>query len=1198
MYFKSLDIYGFKSFADKTKITFEPGITAIVGPNGCGKSNIVDSLRWVLGEQSAKDLRGISMEDVIFNGTDTQDPVGFAEVTLTLSNESKFLPVEYDEVMITRRLFRSGESEYLLNKNQVRLKDILDIIMGTGIGASAYSIIAQGKIDMIISSKPEDRRFIFEEASGIIKYKSRKREAVRKLEYTENNLLRVNDIIEEVKRQINSIERQARKAERYREEFERLKALDTKVAAWNLRNLTLDKEKAETDVSDNRNNESTLLNEVSELSSKLADLKAKLAEVATRLSAAQIEEVNLNSTIDRSGDKINLNTERQKELDVLKQTLLSEQRAIQKTIAELEETVSNLRKETESTLEERTRKERLLSEKETRFKELETGIDTNGQNMRDAKLKTVDTLASQSKIKNDSARLSSDLSNYSARQRRLKTEEEKVGTEATDAQNRLTRVDGQITELDAKIRDNEVSKAALESELEQKNDVLSGVEKKAEDLQANRLSMESRLSVLKDMIKRYEGFKDGSKAILLDRGEGRLSVEGVHGALVELINVKKGYELAVEASLGDLLQCIVVENKSTALELINHLRNNRLGKATIVSLDSIAHSEEWSSTVTAQEGVLGKLGDFIEIDERFKNLISVLFHNVYLARDMDRLFNSQAGIAEDVRYVTLNGDIVENGFVTGGSIKGDIDMGLLNRKIQIQELEANCIAVKQEEAELNAKEELLDKEVNGLTENIDAKDAALRQDELDMTNKRSQKRNIEESLSKIREELSLLRLELSEVEEEITSLKAKQIQQTEGLKRLEEEHATLQNLIASAQAFIESGLREKEGLLIEITQMKTELLTTSEQEKGFLADLKMREEFLNNQKGVLSEKQRGYNESVVRQDELKVETAALEQVIKESVEKRDRVSLEFTDVKDKKSDLAILINQTEAEYKEKEARLNELKDKLHSFSMALQENSFKIESLKTRISQTYKIELDQLDIPVEEQLDLEGLMPEIDALKQKIERMGPVNLVAIEEHQELKERYDFLTKQEDDLNTAKESLLAAIKKINRTTRELFMDTFQKVREEFKGYFRYMFGGGQAELVLMDDQDVLECGIEIMARPPGKKLQSISLLSGGEKALTAIALLFSIFKIKPSPFCILDEVDAPLDESNVGRFTKMLSDFTKTSQFIIVTHNKRTISMADVMYGITMERSGISKVVSVKFAKGEQKQQPVLSDSPK
>lgn len=1188
MHFKSLELYGFKSFAGRTKIDFEPGITAIVGPNGCGKSNTVDALKWVLGEQSAKDLRGTNMEDVIFNGTDTRDPVGFAEVSLIMSNESRFLPVEYDEVVITRRLFRSGDSEYLLNKNNVRLKDILELFMGTGVGTSAYSIIEQGKIDMIISSKPEDRRYIFEEASGIIKYKSKKREAVRKLEYTETNILRVTDIIEEVKRQINSIERQARKAERYREEFERLKTLDTKAALLGYRKLAADKEAAVSGLSDIKMNESALLKEVSALGSRVGELRLKETGIDSKLSEAQYQEMNLASNIERSKDKMALNRERCKELEDLRQSLLNEQAFTKKTITELEEKLAFLTNDARCVTQNKSEKESQLASSKARLKKLEDDYRQNDQNIKSGKLKIVDVLSAHSKTRNDLAKITSDLANLQARERRLKIEGQDVNKEFTGVQEAFNAVDKEAGELQKKIDADKNTHAGLETELNNKEGLLIGLQKEIEGLRAQQLQLESKLSVLNDMMKRYEGFGAGTKAVLISRQESRLNIPGVCGAIAELISVKKGYEAAVEASLGGLLECIVVENKSSAVQLINYLKQGNLGRATIVCLDSINYGQAAGIDQAVKDKTLGRLSDYIEAEPRFNALISALFSGVYLVRDLEGLLHLSPDAAGCADFVTTGGDLFRNGFFTGGAAQDDLSGGILNRKVQIREIETQLQKIAGELSSLRGREEVLTNEGRELLDRINSQTEVIRQDELVLANKNSQRESVGASLKKIKDELLVVTLELDEVTEDIASYHNRQAQAEAQLKRLDEEHAVVQNSVLAAQSFTEKAIKEKEVLLVEITKIDTELSSAAEQEKNYLSNLNMQQGLFDSQRNLLAEKEKAFNEAARRQEELTGEINTLATAIEESARAKEAASAECQEIRNQKFELDNLMRQAEAEHKGKETEFNAIKDKLHGLEMINQETSFKLETLRTRVLQAYKIELEGFSADIEEDFNMEAAAAGITQLREKIEKMGTVNLVAIEEHQELKERFDFLTKQRDDLINAKESLLEAIKKINKTTRELFMDTFQKVREEFKEYFRYLFGGGQAEIVLMDDQDVLECGIEILARPPGKKLQSISLLSGGEKALTAIALLFSVFKVKPSPFCILDEVDAPLDESNIGRFTKMLSEFTKTSQFIIITHNKKSISMADVMYGITMEQSGVSRVVSVKFAKNVQK----------
>ena len=626
MYFKSLEIFGFKSFAGKTKIDFEPGITAIVGPNGCGKSNVVDALKWVLGEQSAKDLRGTNMEDVIFNGTDTRDPVGFAEVSLTMSNESKFLPIEYGEVIITRRLYRSGESEYLLNRNAVRLKDIIELFMGTGVGTSAYSIIEQGKIGMIISSKPEERRYIFEEASGIIKYKSKKREAIRKLEYTENNLLRVNDIIQEVKRQIGSIERQAKKAERYKADFDRLKDLDTKIAFVDFQALAKSHEDLERDIQASRTKEAALAQSGMELNAQLGELRSKQASVDAALADVQLREMNLTSAVERARHKIALDEERMRELETLKTTLTNEQATLQKNIIELEETVRAFAAEIAAISGSRAEKESLAAQNDLQFKSVEETLAAKELEIRETKLKLVDVLSRHAHAKNESSRLAGDSANQRSRLGRLIAEEESVSKEEAALKDQAAALAAQVRDLEERFAQSTSAKAALQELLNRKDEEKVSVEKSREELQAKKLTLESRLALLQDMVKRYEGFGGGPRSILIEKQESRLPVPGVYGALADIINVNKGYELAVESTLGDLLQCIVVEDRQAAVALIEYLKRNNMGKTTIASLDSLTPEETGEAPVHNGQR-LACLADVVTAQERFIPLIRALFSN-------------------------------------------------------------------------------------------------------------------------------------------------------------------------------------------------------------------------------------------------------------------------------------------------------------------------------------------------------------------------------------------------------------------------------------------------------------------------------------------------------------------------------------------------------------------------------------------
>lgn len=1192
MYFKSLELYGFKSFADRTKIVFEPGITAIVGPNGCGKSNILDSIKWVLGEQSAKDLRGSRMEDVIFNGTDTKEPVGFAEVTLELSNHSRFLPIEYDVVLITRRLYRSGESEYLINKNPVRLKDINELLMGTGIGTSAYSIVEQGKIDMIISSKPDERRLVFEEVSGIVKYKSKKKETMRRLEATENNLLRVNDIIEEVKRQINSIDRQARKAQRYSELYEQLKSKEIKIAQYEIKKLNHQRQLDEKDFAELSEKSSEHQAKLSELGDRLSLLENEINSLDVKISEIKITNGEISSNIQIKSDKIKMNNDRLHELDGRKGEIIIEKENLFLRISEIEAVLTQLRNEFENISTDRKQRQDDLDRKQLCFQDLECKIKESEGLIKSSKTKIVDIIARQTNLKNELVRLSSDMSNYIARSRRLKVEYEKVVQESDAVRQRLERITNELSDFENSYNTEVRKKETFTQRLKQKQGLVAKAELELKELISERIKLYSKLQLLKDIVTQYEGFAEGPRAIFKAKDEGRLAGINILGSIADLIEVERGYESAVEAVLADALQYIIVEDPESALRLYEYIKANDIGKSTIISLhiiDSIIQSRPLKQPLMSDVN-LSLLLSKIRTNERLKGFIDFIVGEAYVTTDLMRYIKDRSFLFRDIKVVTKDGEFYHLGKFIVGRQTYKTEFGLLNRKTYIRELEHKLMELLKKEDRLLLSRRATVQEIEHLQKGLNSVEGVLKSLELDIANKKSQKDSIESEWKKIEEESSIVLLESQEIEEEIGRLKTRKAELKERLEDLDREHTSTQLSIEQAQKLIEASSLEKERLLVEITKIRTELDNVSQRFGELEQNIKFQESLLSDQKEHLNQREVELQEILNKKSTLASEIFELGGAIEELKDKKQKVCAELNSLQDRLGCLEKERDSLHSQIDSIQYELGIFKDKLHQAQMRLQEGQYKIEAIKSRIEQSYKIALSQIsEIDLEVLEDISQIQTEAQELKEKIERMGAVNLVALEEKKELEDRYNFLTKQREDLLNAKESLLEVIRKINRTSKGLFLDTFDKVRQEFKEYFRYLFGGGQAELVLMDENDVLECGIEIMARPPGKKLQSISLLSGGEKALTAISLLFAIFKVKPSPFCILDEVDAPLDESNIERFSSVLADFAKVSQFIVITHNKRTITNSDVMYGITMEQSGISKVVSVKLKSDRENQ---------
>ncbi|MFB3918567.1 MAG: chromosome segregation SMC family protein [Candidatus Velamenicoccus archaeovorus] len=1063
MYFKKLEIAGFKSFAEKTVLHFEPGITAIVGPNGCGKSNIFDSMRWCLGEQSIKSLRGAKMEDVIFNGTENVPAQNMAEVSLTISNEAKILPIDYDEVTITRRLFRSGESEYLINNNTVRLKDINELLMGTGIGAESYSLVEQGKIDLVISSKPEDRRLVFDEATGVSKYKVKKKEAMRKLEETDNNLLRVNDIITEVKRQIGSIERQASKARRYKEVFEKLKSSEMAFAAIELKTIKGEAAVVGEMAKKGTQEEVQFNAELQTLDGRLMRQQQELQELDGRIAEMKEEISSLENSSTTCRQHINLNMDRMGDLGQRIQVLTGQEQQLTPKIASHQGNIDELSEQLARLNEVFSEKESHLKEREALLAKMDEDLNRLQAENKELKNRIFELNLNETKTSNLLNENSSSLHGLLARQRRLETEKLKTEEENAQLLKNIEAMGLEISQEKTKIEEIQSRLTGLKTEQAKREAGLKEMDARLRSLENEKLGLQSQIEFLKELRLKYDSMP-----------EAQLGTLEIHGPIDDKIS-----------------------------GIIAHARD-------------IAYDEKTAAT----------------------------------------------RITCELKFISFDLEGLEQR-------SKDIDAETQNLR-----------------AELSVKE----KELLQIVEDAHKIDEELQQERFTLTNKEAVNTNLTENARKIQDEISVITLELQDVTQELGAAQGRDEQYRNELNALSAELASCDSKITqnTEQATKISG--ERETVLVEITQLKAELDNQKAKEDGLRANLKLFEDALSADNHTLTLARQEIAESQEKTRLLEEETQNLEIKIKANEETVNKKTEELRSQSQLRIEEVNAIDFIQKQIMDLEEKLDRIKESIHHYQMQEQELHFKLTNIKNRILSTYNVDLDDAATVAPEPaegVDVQALQEEIQSLREKVESFGTVNLVAIEELEELKNRFDFLTQQQNDLVTAKESLKNAILKINRNTRKMFLETFQIVAEEFKNYFRLLFGGGEAKLFLMDEEDVLESGIEIICRPPGKKLQNITLLSGGEKSLAAIALIFAIFKTKPSPFCVLDEIDAALDESNIDRFSRMLGDFAKTSQFITITHNKKTISRANVMYGITMERSGMSKIVSVKLHENAQ-----------
>ncbi|KPK99151.1 MAG: hypothetical protein AMJ95_00895 [Omnitrophica WOR_2 bacterium SM23_72] len=1065
MYFKKLELIGFKSFYDKTTLQFEPGITAVVGPNGCGKSNIFDSIRWVLGEQSAKSLRGSDMQDVIFSGTDAKEPLGMAEVTLTFDNEKRFFNIDHPEVNITRRLFRSGESEYMLNKTSVRLKDILDLLLGTGIGAESYSIVAQGKIDMVLSSRPEDRRLVFDEASGITKYKAQKRETTRRLEETEQNLLRVNDIITEVKRQISSLERQANKARKYKEVFEELKDKETCLALLQKTQLLAQKRALLAQIEELESQEGILQETIHQLEQAIASRQGELKAHEENKIAIRNQILNLENQAIRSKEHARFNRERITELDENLKYLVTQSEQIKARIELDEEKLKSLREEFAGLENAIAEKSAILSEKEVKINEISLAIKNSLDSISQSKKSIMELVSDISHAKNEISDFNAKREIHLAREKRLEIEKAKVYEEKAITEASLNTVTKEVEDIKGEVGGIQRKIISLKTEWEQEKVSLAQINASMDGLEKEKLTLESHKEFLGKLKNKYEDISEVSNAVIyLDK----MPAEDLSGLVVKIKD---------RMSMG-------LEDKVVFAQAQFKLS----GEAKPVELDTHAINEK-----------LAKIKDSLEILKTERH-----------------------------------------------------------QKETIIEEQGKTIASLQED---------------------------LRNKEITLANKESARTTILEQFSKIKDEEDLIVMELADIQKEISVLGDNLKVAQAHWESCNDEHRKTEDRIKAEEESISKNAKLREETLVLITQTKTELDSLRKRLVSDEATLKILQDSFSQEKNNLSNIEKQILEGQTRKESMEKEIAECLSSIEEANREIQQQKMFLKDIEVRFMEASKGFSNTVKKIDSDKEELDTIKNRVYESQMQLKDIEYKYASVRERMLAAYKVDVEGLEEPVTDtDKDTDGLSQEIESLKAKVDSYGTVNLVAIEEYDELKKRYDFLIQQQNDLLSSKEALHQAILKINRTTKQMFLETFEKVRLEFRNYFRLLFNGGDAQIFLVDEHDPLESGIEIICRPPGKKLQNVLLLSGGEKSLSAIALIFAIFKVKPAPFCILDEIDAALDEANVDRFSRLLQEFAGHSQFIVITHNKRTITNADVMYGITMEESGLSKIVSVKFSK--------------
>ncbi len=1155
MRFKKLELLGFKSFGEQTELIFEPGVTAVVGPNGCGKSNVADAIKWVLGEQSPRELRGGRMEDLIFNGSDRREPIHYAEVSLTLDNSEKKLPIDFSEVVISRRLFRTGESEYLLNRSTVRLKDIQEMLMGTGIGTSAYSLFEQGRIEQIISARPEDRRAIFEEAAGITKFKSQKKEAMRRLEETEDNLARVNDVIAEVKRQIQALERQVRRAKHYQEQMEELKGLEVGLARrerarlsqlWQGKEGTLQEFRAE----------------LAGLEEQSAGQESSLSEARGRVSEAdeifsQVREGVLGVSHRQEAGRGNLQMNRERIAEGQNRSLSAREEidSAGKQLLQLQEQVRQLRVLVGQEGEERTFKEGRIAQSQGQLAGCARRIEEAQAIIAQAREQLLDLTGSEVQVKNQVARVRQETARLEARAGRLQAETQKVSREQQESTAALEILRDGVARARSGLEQLEQEQKTCRESLDITDVSLSAVEQEANGLEQELTRAGSQLEALKGLMVSHEGYSSGVKALLKAMDEGVVARDGIDGVLAELIQVDRNDITAVDAALGPWAEAVVVESASAADRCRQFLESSGAGRVLFLVREQVPNPLPQPDPASAVA-----LLDRIGITPHLQPLLRL--------------------ILSDAWWVLL------------GPVPAEEAM-LVGRASRLQSLEVSHAHLQGRLDEAKAKLVSLQDRCREQAGALAGLEASVRQKAEEFHRIESTFTSAQADAEKLHREMDLLKTEEVETSAELKEARAE-------LERWEKEQAakeqqleTHEQAIRKGQEAIAEAGRMREEVSVALAGAKAELSSLNEIAASRRSSLEVLEQSLQST-GARVEARRAELEQIEeKQVQLEEACVRIEQELTQLESERTRVEGLAAEAGHRREEAQAAALAQEQEFLRVRRRLDQLQSQLHGQEMEQAQVKFQQEQIGNRLLQVYQINLDEIvpDPAEEPEQDPEQARARVEELSQKLQKMGPVNLGSIEEERELQNRWEFLSTQQADLTKAKEDVHEALTKINRTTRAMFRETFQAIQQEFQVTFKQLFGGGEARLVLMDEEDVLESGIEIIARPPGKPLQPISLLSGGEKALTTIALLFAIFRIKPSPFCLLDEIDAPLDEANVDRFTRALKEFLKDSQFIIITHNKKTMGMADVMYGVTMQEMGVSKIVSVKFKNGASPKAP-------
>lgn len=1182
MYLKRLELQGFKSFADKTILEFKPGITSVIGPNGSGKSNISDAIRWVLGEQSMKSLRGAKSEDIIFAGTQSRKSLGFAEVSIVIDNSDAKLPIEYSEVTVTRKLYRNGETGYFINKTPCRLKDILELFMDTGIGKDGYSIIGQGKIDEILSNKSEDRRHIFEEAAGIVKYRTRKQESEKKMEQTKLNLLRINDILTEIEGNIEPLKAQSEKAKQYLNLREELKNIEVGLFVYNINTY---KEKLEQIIKDEeimtsqRNTENEKLTSIQSLKDSL---KQELDEITTQIE--QMQNIGFESTnkIEKINSEIGISKERIQNNITNKERLESEIKELRIRIQELQEEEKQRQEKKANLFQNKEKFEEELKQKEKELAKLTKTLSDKELEIEAKKQKIETNTDKKYEVLADINTQEANYENLEKRKKTLKIELENIISELDSTRDNKQELSKKFYEIQSK---RNIVSNNLQQETTEKESCMNKIKDFEEEINKLNYQMnmkDARHKFLLETEKEKEGYIKSVKELLLDCDKNSQLKKGMHGVLANLISVNKEYELAIEMCLGQALQNVVTETEEDAKKLVEHLRNNNLGRASFLPISSIRGKRIENVISNGMKGVIGIASDLVKCDKKYTQIVLNLLGRTVVVEDMNIGISLAKMNNYSFRIVTLKGDVISSsGSITGGSVATKT-VNILGRSREIEELEKEIKKLSKKIEEITLQKRKYLESITEVIEKVAGLEKELQDIEIVYAAENQKMVSIEENIYKLeqrRDKLKEEELSINKQKEE--SIKQKEEKEQE-VEKLNSEIKSLSEEVEQFATVNKDNQKYIDDLNFDITNLKISVSSFIESEASIEEFVeRIRQEILNNNNNI-ENKNNTLNQAIKENAELQTKIDNLNSEIEQIKAEVNNSSENIEKLKQLRTEKNELLDKKEEEITNQFSILEGLKEQIVKMDFKKTKLEQDIEQLINTLWDEYEITPNNAG-EYKKPNNIAQAQKEVSSIREKIKDLGSINIDSIEEYKKISERYDFMCEQRLDLENTVAKLRKVISEMTQTMEQQFKEKFEIINKNFNEVFIELFGGGKAELILTDEDNVLECGIDIRVQPTGKKLQNMMLLSGGEKAFTAIALLFAILKINPAPFCILDEIEAALDDVNVYRFAEYLKKFSQASQFLVITHRKGTMEVADTVYGVTMEENGISKLLSMKLS---------------